>query len=760
MAFNSAASLLFNIGANSDDAEEDIQRLRQLLGTNLDALAGQFSDWSEEVFGQLDTVKGAIFGITAAVGALGVAAAAFAVESAHKFEEYAIAVGDAAQKTGLTTQTLSAMHLVAHEVGVGFDQVVTGIVRFERSVFAAQDPTSKQAQLLARMGFTTAQVQGAMQNIDPFMAEFGRRFATLHEGPEKTGVAMEFMGRAGAANIKFLMQWAARAAELKAEAHGLGIELSTTQVDAARANAVAVKGLEMQWEAFSLKIGQAVLPRLTELAIDLAGVAAMTKHLAEDHTARTWFATTMIEGITGIKVAQKSLWESWIEGANEAANAMANAVKAEEAAATVTMLDVVPKPAKVKEATQEFTALTSILDGLKVKLGEMDSPEAKLAAELVRMRDGASKAAAELTKLQGQGKLATGVWWDQLEVLKQVRAAIAQYGAEAGKALGDKDLAEMQKFLDGLDAAAAALAAKKVAAGKELQEKIDAQTTQTFAHQVALWAAEVEKMRAKYAAEGTLSSANQALLEKLETSGLAKIYAEREAAYQRELTAARDHASKMLEADMPAEDKLAAQLQIELNKFSEVKAKELALTASTAKAGEEIERQYGAIRLALMSQYQNKLQELTNSQGWTSMFGDKFTGLIKNNEELTKQWSQSVNQSILLTQVAVESLGEMGEQAFDKLGQGMGAGIAHAVMYSKSIGAAMKSATEAVLESIAEQAMTQAIYALAWGFFDIAQKDYAGASAAFEAAALFGSIGFATAVAGRAMGAGSASASS
>src|ERR1035441_6983637 len=104
MAFDSAADLLFNIGANSDDAEANIARFRSLLGTDLDALGAQFEEWSDKVFGELETVKGALLGITAAAAAGVVAAGAFAVESAHKFEEYALAIGDAQQKTGLTTE--------------------------------------------------------------------------------------------------------------------------------------------------------------------------------------------------------------------------------------------------------------------------------------------------------------------------------------------------------------------------------------------------------------------------------------------------------------------------------------------------------------------------------------------------------------------------------------------------------------------------------------------------------------------------------
>src|ERR1019366_2905555 len=95
-------------------------------------------------------------------------------------------------KDGAHYADLSAMHLAAHETGVSFEQVTTGLVRFERSVFAAQAATSKQAQMLARMRFSTDQVKGAMQNLDPFLDLFVGKFAHLHEGPEKVGVAGEF----------------------------------------------------------------------------------------------------------------------------------------------------------------------------------------------------------------------------------------------------------------------------------------------------------------------------------------------------------------------------------------------------------------------------------------------------------------------------------------------------------------------------------------------------------------------------------------
>src|ERR1039457_2657764 len=355
MAFDSAADLLFNIGANSDDAEANIARFRSLLGTDLDAMGAQFSDWADKVFGEMETVKGALLGITAATAAGVVAAGAFAVESAHKFEEYALAIGDAQQKTGLTTETLSAMHLAAHETGV----------RFEQSVFAAQDPTSKQAQLLERMGFTTDQVKGALGNIDPFLDEFGKRFATLHEGPEKTGVAMEFMGRAGAANIKFMQQWAARAEEFRRETRELGMELDPTAVKAAREYATSVKLLDAQWEAFHMRIGEFVLPQLQKVLIFTAGMVEVLKEGAFDVGH---FST------------------AFVAGAREMTESIEAAAKSAQASVIIKdLLDKHAKAPKTKEAAEDIHTLTDRLDEMKLKMAELEGPEAKLTVEIGNM---------------------------------------------------------------------------------------------------------------------------------------------------------------------------------------------------------------------------------------------------------------------------------------------------------------------------------------------------------------------------------------
>jgi hypothetical protein len=123
MAFDSAADLLFRIGANTDDAEANVARFRQLLSTDLKSIGTQFSDWADKVFGSMDTVSGALLGVTAGL------APAFAVHAADHFQEYTLEVDNAAKKTGTSVETMSTLRFTADEMG----STSTGWCRASRS---------------------------------------------------------------------------------------------------------------------------------------------------------------------------------------------------------------------------------------------------------------------------------------------------------------------------------------------------------------------------------------------------------------------------------------------------------------------------------------------------------------------------------------------------------------------------------------------------------------------------------------------------
>jgi len=223
--------------------------------------------------------------------------------------------------------------------------------------------------------------------------------------------------------------------------------------------------------------------------------------------------------------------------------------------------------------------------------------------------------------------------------------------------------------------------------------------------------------------------------------------------YEREAIKNQEALDRMLRANETHEERLNAEYQLDLQRFSAA-AEAKAVAAIRAEGAsdaqvEAIHQQYAALRAAATDKYGKDLQSLTNSTGWQDVFGSRFGELLKGDEEKLREWSSSANQSLLLVQNAAAMLGQQGREAFDQFEEGMGQSIASAIVYDKSIGQAMRSALASTLESIAARDLVLAIDAMAWGFYDLAMGDYEGAASAFSAAALFGAVGGAAAVAGR-----------
>lgn len=80
--------------------------------------------------------------------------------------------------------------------------------------------------------------------------------------------------------------------------------------------------------------------------------------------------------------------------------------------------------------------------------------------------------------------------------------------------------------------------------------------------------------------------------------------------------------------------------------------------------------------------------------------------------------------------------------------------VATAVIWQKSIGEAFRKAAAASIGALAQEAIVRAIYSTALGFYLLAIRDFRGAANAFQSAAIFGVVGGAAALAGRALAGG------
>jgi len=125
--------------------------------------------------------------------------------------------------------------------------------------------------------------------------------------------------------------------------------------------------------------------------------------------------------------------------------------------------------------------------------------------------------------------------------------------------------------------------------------------------------------------------------------------------------------------------------------------------------------------------------------------------------EALGRWANDVKIQVTTAQMAFVILKDTVRECERGMAEALGQSIAAAIVYQKSIGAAMAAAVKAELAGIAARALCRALFEIAEGFAMLAWAFFghpgAAASAAlhFKAAGMFGAIGLITAGIGRAI---------
>jgi hypothetical protein len=781
MPIDSTANLLFSIGANSDDAEDNIKRFRTLLSKDLGDLEGEFEDWAKDVFGNIGTVQGAMTAATAAVAAAAVGLGAIMRESTNSYAEYVSEVERGSRITGISTEQMSGLKFMASETNTSYDALVTGLTRFATTVVKAGEGSEVQQKAFQRLGISQEQVKAGEKDMMPLLELVADRFKGLGSQVEKTAVARDLFGRGGAELIRILSLGAAGIKDFERECAELGLTITTKDVVAVNEYKAAVQAAKAAQEAFDVEVGRNSVGIMERLHIIWAGLIETVKHgeLGQGQFLRSWMMNNQLIA-DRIGELAKSL------------SKMGDAGKPLD--------DLAPKAAKVKES---FTGLTDLLEEVTAKTLETGGEEGRLAAQFDGLDKQLAKVYGQYQRLHAEGKLsaedaaaqaaALGPLNDAFKALKDALQGQADSKAyesveRAGQQLEELVLRQGEQTLDiknrlldmdvtrrreamekeHTDTAInlAWLAAYEQAArqkitdegiaaiekgGDEIAAKMRAQSERSYEQKAADWNREInleiEGLRKKEA----LTAQNEAALEALRKAGLAKIAADEKAAYDQEMARLGEQLERIEREHQTHGQQIAAEYQADVAKFTAAEEKKTLATATSEAQRAQIHLMFQAIREGLYTKEQQDLQQLQNSTGWQGVFGDKFATTIRGNEALSKEWATSTNQSLLMVKAAMESLNEMSQKAFQQMAQGMGANIAHAIMYKQSIGAAMKAAMEATLESLAGQAYGQAIYSLALGFLDLAEGNEAGAVQAFTAAAIFAAVGTGAALIGRSM---------
>jgi len=146
--------------------------------------------------------------------------------------------------------------------GGSIAEASTGIRRLSANLLDASQGVATAVDAFAGLGIETTTAAGGLRSVDDVLADIADEFAAMDDGAEKTARAMELFGRSGAALIPLLNQGSEGIAEMRQEAHDLGLVISDETAAAAEAFNDDLTRLRGVATGFARDIATELIPRM------------------------------------------------------------------------------------------------------------------------------------------------------------------------------------------------------------------------------------------------------------------------------------------------------------------------------------------------------------------------------------------------------------------------------------------------------------------------------------------------------------------
>jgi len=749
---DSAATLLFNIKANPDDAVENIGRFRSLFSTNIGQLGTQLEAWSKEVLGEFETVKGAMLGLTAAAAGVAVAIGAGLFELVNKTAEAGEQFALLHQQTGISVETLSAMKLVAGETGVAFETLVRGVEIMDRglSPFASSGATAAKA--MQALGVSATDAHGHLRSNTDLLADLADKFSHMKDGADKTAAAMAIFGRSGAEMIPILDKGGDAIRNATDRASQMGIAFTDITAEQSVAFLENLRDLKFTAEGVAVAIGQEMMPALTsavkqgaeflaanagDIASFISGLMTVGNGIGDIFLAAWDILKALGQGLAMIIFTV----EQFAAAAWDAAHGHMHDAKQDLQAIGQAAQEVGQQELHVFDnlfhsstaATANFASLGRMLDGqLGPAAAAAAIPADKLATALASVQQ-----AIELLRDQASKPVAA--------IEAQFERAVASANAELA---ADKKLYAAKKIsLDELDhrerehselvtdlatqrnlklQAAEQDRAQKVAElDLALQTKLDTADKASYSARLAMVNKEVEAERKKYLALDSLDATHEELLAQLRAQGIiaaAKAIGDADKAEEKKFAEKYQLLTQVTEQYYAASLQGAARVkyeeQQEEQRIDKMRSEAL-LLAKTDQERAQVAQAASAAIVAARAKEQSQLDALST----------KVSSFLV-------QWKQTYQQMGQVLGQFHSTFTEIGKSILEGIDQQIAAQKTQMEEQTRS----SYSMSEAMIGALKQSAIVQAIYQTAESIAAFASLDFRAGTMHALAAAQYGLV--------------------
>jgi hypothetical protein len=310
----------------------------------------------------------------------GKVAAAFAVDKLIEYGKAAIdmadEVGKAAQKVGVSVETMSALQAQANLSGVATDQLRGSMEKLTRTAAEAAAGNKQSAAGFAAIGVAVKDQNGNLRSSEAVLGDVAKKFASYADGANKTALAQALFGKSGAELIPLLNELGEKGiAGVTKEMRQFGAVINTDASKRAEQFNDNLTKLSLEGRGFASAVTDKVLPGL----IRLTDQFVESGKTGDNYASTSQIVANVIKGIAAAAVISANVVQALtstiagffdIMGAGlSAASDSAAAAAAAEGGASAEVMQVLNENAE-KSVKNLRNTLTSSGDAIKTGITE------------------------------------------------------------------------------------------------------------------------------------------------------------------------------------------------------------------------------------------------------------------------------------------------------------------------------------------------------------------------------------------------------
>ncbi|ADV62999.1 MAG TPA: phage tail tape measure protein [Dehalococcoidia bacterium] len=254
---------------------------------------------------RLKAFGASIMSVGAGIVGLGTTLALPFLGAAKLFADMGSDMLDMSQRTGVAVEALSELRYAAEQSGSGAEDLEKGLRTMSRSIIEAARGSAQGRRNLSRLGLTIADLTGL--SPDQQFELIADRLSRIQNPANRATLAMEIFGRSGANLLPLLSTGAQGIQELRREANGLGLTMSTEDAQAAEEFGDAMSQLWRALKQVVFMVGAALAPTLKQVAEWITRVAANVARWIDENRETVTIIAAVIAAVIGIGAALMAL---------------------------------------------------------------------------------------------------------------------------------------------------------------------------------------------------------------------------------------------------------------------------------------------------------------------------------------------------------------------------------------------------------------------------------------------------------------------